>query len=110
MCSIERLVIRSCEHLFPPFLGCLLLVSSEFSYGTFLHFVSGKTTAAGDRVVGSDGKPVRESNARLVKWKDGSYQLIVGDAVFNAYIKSNDSWCVRACAYYQSLVASQYVL
>ncbi|KAK8791238.1 hypothetical protein WA171_002186 [Blastocystis sp. BT1] len=25
------------------------------------------------------GKPIRESNARIVKWSDGSYQLLIGD-------------------------------
>lgn len=25
------------------------------------------------------GKPMRESNARIVKWSDGSYQLLIGD-------------------------------
>lgn len=27
----------------------------------------------------ANGKPVRESNARIVRWSDGSYQLLIGD-------------------------------
>mmetsp|Transcript_21059 Transcript_21059/g.30418 ORF Transcript_21059/g.30418 Transcript_21059/m.30418 type:complete len:503 (+) Transcript_21059:28-1536(+) len=43
-----------------------------------------KTNSLGEKIIGADGKPIRESNARLVKWSDGSYQLVVGDEVFNA--------------------------
>ena len=25
------------------------------------------------------GKPIRESNTRIIKWSDGSYQLLIGD-------------------------------
>lgn len=32
------------------------------------------------------------SNTRLVKWNDGSYQLVVGDAIFNAKLASADNW------------------
>lgn len=32
----------------------------------------------------SSGKPMRESNARMVKWSDGSFQLVVGSTVFDA--------------------------
>ena len=31
-------------------------------------------------------KPLVESNARLIKWKDGAFQLVVGDSVFNLKI------------------------
>ena len=27
----------------------------------------------------ANGKPVREPNARIVRWSDGSYQLLIGD-------------------------------
>ena len=27
----------------------------------------------------ANGKPLRESNARIVRWSDGSYQLLIGD-------------------------------
>lgn len=33
-----------------------------------------------------------ESNARFVKWDDGTYQLIVGDATFNVKIVPTDNW------------------
>ena len=37
------------------------------------------------------GKPIRESNARLVKWSDGSYQFIIGDESFEGQlVTSND--------------------
>lgn len=36
------------------------------------------------------GKPVRESNTRIVKWSDGSYQLWIGDDnVFDIRIEDN---------------------
>lgn len=36
------------------------------------------------------GKPIRESNARIVKWSDGTYQLLVGeDNVFDIRIEDN---------------------
>jgi RNA polymerase-associated protein LEO1 len=41
-----------------------------------------KTNSLGEKVMGADGKPVRESNARFVKWSDGALQLVVGDEVF----------------------------
>jgi len=41
-----------------------------------------KTNSLGEQVMGADGKPVRESNARFVKWSDGVLQLVVGDEVF----------------------------
>ena len=38
----------------------------------------------GEVKLDADGAPLRESNARLVKFTDGSMQLVVGDAVFDA--------------------------
>ena len=36
------------------------------------------------------GKPIRESNTRIVKWSDGSYQLWIGDDnVFDIRIEDN---------------------
>ena len=36
------------------------------------------------------GKPIRESNARIVKWSDGTYQLLIGeDNVFDLRIENN---------------------
>ncbi len=39
----------------------------------------------------SDGSIVRESNARLVKWSDGTYQIVVGDQVFNTSLAAIDN-------------------
>jgi RNA polymerase-associated protein LEO1 len=38
-----------------------------------------------------DGKQLA-SNARLIKWSDGTQQLIVGDAVFDMKIVPTDNW------------------
>ncbi len=46
----------------------------------------------GDIVLDSSGIAVKESNAKLIRWDDGTYQLIVGDAVFNSKIVIADSW------------------
>ena len=43
-----------------------------------------KRDESGEIVCDANGIPVRESNARMVKWSDGSYQYIVGSTVFNA--------------------------
>ena len=43
-----------------------------------------KQNQNGDVEMDEKGQPVRESNARLVKWSDGSYQLIVGLEVFDS--------------------------
>ena len=32
-----------------------------------------------------DGNPVKESNARVVKWSDGSYSLHLGNEIFDVY-------------------------
>ena len=34
--------------------------------------------------LGPDGEPVRQSNARFVRWSDGSLQLWLGDEVLDA--------------------------
>lgn len=46
----------------------------------------------GDLVKDSTGQPIKESNARLVKWSDGSYQVLIGDQVFVASAHTLDSW------------------
>lgn len=45
----------------------------------------------GEIVVGKDGKPQLESNARLIKWDDGTYQLVIGKAIFNSKIMATDN-------------------
>lgn len=42
-----------------------------------------KTDGSGSLVLDTQGRPVRESNARMVKWSDGSLQMVVGSTVFN---------------------------
>lgn len=41
-----------------------------------------------------DGGLQMESNTRLVKWDDGSYQMVVGKAVFNAKLVKADNFYV----------------
>ena len=43
-----------------------------------------KLNQNGDVELDTMGLPVKESNARLVKWSDGSYQLLVGQEVFDS--------------------------
>jgi hypothetical protein len=42
-----------------------------------------KTDEAGNKVVDASGEPLMESNARLQKLKNGSYQVVVGKNVFD---------------------------
>lgn len=42
-----------------------------------------KRDAAGEIERDANGVPVRESNSRLVKYSDGSFQLIVGEEIFD---------------------------
>lgn len=44
--------------------------------------------------INSNGLNVVESNSKLVKWSDGTYQLIVGEHVFNVNMHSNEHWYV----------------
>lgn len=46
----------------------------------------------GEVVLDSTGKPVKESNARMIQWSDGSVQLVVGDAVFQCKNVDVDNW------------------
>jgi RNA polymerase-associated protein LEO1 len=43
-----------------------------------------KLDQKGEVELDDKGLPVRESNARLVKWSDGSFQLLVGQEVFDS--------------------------
>lgn len=51
-----------------------------------------KTDEEGNAVVGANGKPEMESNARFVKWSDGSYQLVIGDSVFDSRVLATENW------------------
>lgn len=51
-----------------------------------------KTDANGALVTDSKGNFVRESNAKLIRWEDGTTQLIVGDAVYTAKMVATKNW------------------
>lgn len=42
-----------------------------------------KLDADGTEMLDDDGRPIRESNARVVKWSDGSMSLHLGDEIFD---------------------------
>jgi RNA polymerase-associated protein LEO1 len=42
-----------------------------------------KKNEQGEILLGDDGKPLRQSNSRIVKFSDGTYNVIIGDAIFN---------------------------
>lgn len=46
----------------------------------------------GNVILDSSGQPVKESNARMIQWADGSVQLVVGDAVFQCKNVDVDNW------------------
>lgn len=51
----------------------------------------------GNMMTDSQGRPLKESNARMVKWSDGSYQLCVGSTVFNAAMVPVPDRCYLPC-------------
>jgi hypothetical protein len=53
-----------------------------------------KRDERGEVVADADGKHVKESNARVLRWADGSVQLVVGDAVFQCKSLGVDNWQV----------------
>ena len=52
-----------------------------------------KTDYKGDVELDNDGQPIKESNARLVKLKNGTYKLLVGDATFHTSIHKTEKRC-----------------
>ena len=43
-----------------------------------------------DEIRDGTGKPLRESNARIVRWSDGTYQLYIGsENVIDLQLKDN---------------------
>ena len=48
--------------------------------------------SSGSIMKDAQGNPLRESNARLVKWSDGSYQMVVGTEVFRVETPSLQNW------------------
>jgi RNA polymerase-associated protein LEO1 len=56
-----------------------------------------KRDSNGEIMLGADGKPIRESNARMLRWSDGTAQLVVGDAVFQCKNLDVDNWYARVC-------------
>lgn len=51
-----------------------------------------KRNEMGEIMTDAHGKPVTESNARMLQWADGTVQLIVGDAVFQCKSSDVDNW------------------
>ena len=49
-----------------------------------------KRDANGDVMMGENGKPLKESNSRLVKLSDGSYKLLVGESTFQASLHTTE--------------------
>lgn len=50
-----------------------------------------KVDESGTVVCDPDGKAVLESNARLIQWSDGTYQLVVGELVFDARLNASEN-------------------
>jgi hypothetical protein len=53
-----------------------------------------KRDSDGEVVRDSKGRPMKESNARILHWADGTIQLVVGDAVFACKAVDIDNWYV----------------
>lgn len=51
-----------------------------------------KVDSDGEVIKDDNGNPVMESNAKLVRWDDGTCQLIIGTAVFNTKTASSERW------------------
>jgi RNA polymerase-associated protein LEO1 len=51
-----------------------------------------KRDSNGGIMLDADGKPIRESNARMLRWSDGTMQLVVGDAVFQCKNGGVENW------------------
>ena len=43
-----------------------------------------KRNIQGEIEIDEKGNKIKESNAKIVKWKNGSYQIIIGDDIFDA--------------------------
>lgn len=49
---------------------------------------------------GPDGRELRESNARFVRWSDGSLQLLVGNEVLDVQQQDISQWhCMTRLTY-----------
>jgi hypothetical protein len=52
----------------------------------------------GEVIRDAQGVPLRESNSRLVKWSDGTYQLIIGEEAFEGQlVPVNDRFSFSPC-------------
>lgn len=72
-----------------PFSSELYNASSErdiYSGATAMMRWRYKLSDSGDIARDSEGHPIRESNSRLVKFSDGTYQLLIGDEAFECNI------------------------
>lgn len=68
----------------------------EFKFTTNIMRWRHKRDNLGRLETDDGGRPTRETNSRLVKWSDGSMQLLVGDEAFDVGEHSIDR-CVRVC-------------
>ena len=62
---------------------CVPQEAAEFKFTTNIIRWRYKRDSLGRLELGEDGLPLRETNTRLVKWSDGSTQLLVGDESFD---------------------------
>ncbi|CAN0436318.1 unnamed protein product, partial [Ectocarpus sp. 13 AM-2016] len=64
--------------------------ADEFKFTTNIIRWRHKRGNLGRPELGDDGRALRESNTRLVRWSDGSTQLLVGDEAFDVEEHSID--------------------
>lgn len=83
----------------------LMQEADEFKFTTNIMRWRHKRDSRGRLEVGEDARPLLETNTRLVRWSDGSMQLLVGDEAFDVGEHSIDRWgsapgticCVLCC-------------
>lgn len=69
---------------------CIFQETAQFKFTTNIIRWRYKRDNLGGLELGEDGQPLRETNSRLVKWSDGSTQLLVGDEAFDVEEQSID--------------------
>ena len=97
---LSRLAILIFLHTFSGALLILMLVlicqeADEFKFTTNIIRWRHKRGNLGRPELGDDGRALRESNTRLVRWSDGSTQLLVGDEAFDVGEHSIDRCDLR---------------
>lgn len=51
-----------------------------------------KVDLSGHVMRSTDGNQIKESNTRLIKWSDNTYQIIVGDKIYNVILSDMANW------------------